>query len=246
MKAHLETVYWPSYTFRSGTASDRGCHVCHVACEYLRPPNPLSLMPSHLLHRRAQSGCVLERKDRMHHYWPPTKKAVGKYTCLSPYQSVILSNLFSYHTKQIKLLCQCLPWCWWWWWWAPYPCLALRSRCVKLPWTPRPWASPVCGTSSSPRPGSTSPRRWWAARCSSCTSPLFVLASPGTTGTWTGGSSPRTSGRTCGRTTWSLARTSGRDREDTPAGPWRRDYVNGALRRIDGEALLCNSMAWSI
>lgn len=118
------------------------------------------------------------------------------------------------HIKQTSVLC-----------FAPYLSLAPHPRCVKLQWTRWPWASPVYGTSSLSRRGSTFQRHRWAKRCSSCLSPLFVLTSLCTWGIWTGGSPPRTSGRTCDRTTWSPARTSGRDRADTPADPWWVGYV---------------------
>lgn len=99
-----------------------------------------------------------------------------------------------------------------------------RWRRAEHPRSYSSWASPVFGISSWPRLGNTSPPRRWAGRCSSGLSPRAVWTSPCTRGTWTAGSRRRTSGRTCGRTRWSPARTSGRGRSDTPAAPWWAAY----------------------
>lgn len=102
----------------------------------------------------------------------------------------------------------------------PYLSQDPRWRCVTLPWIRWLSASPERGTSPLSRQDSTFQRRRWAWRCSWCFSLLFVWISLCTMDIWVGGSPRHTSGRTCVRTTWWRARTSGRDISDTPAGPF--------------------------
>lgn len=118
----------------------------------------------------------------------------------------------------------------------PYLSAAPHWLCAELRRTRWPWASRGFGTWLSSLRGNISRRRWSAARCSSWPSRHLVSTSLCTWGIWTGGNPRRTSGRTCGRTTWSRAHTSGRGREDTPAGPWWTGYVTKTMSH--GESFL--------